>query len=81
MTVYARMIRPYSVKGGGSSVPMVPDYPHLRCWELAVEVEAETYRDPTANPSDVPPLFGCYRCVDCLVLTDTKALVAVAAPK
>lgn len=82
-TVYARMIRPNFVKGGEFSVPpMVPDFLHL-CyyWELAVEVEAATYRDPMANPSDVPPPFDCYRCVDSLVQEDTEALVAVAAPK
>lgn len=81
MTVYARMIHPYSVKGGGSSVQMVPDFLHLCYWKLAVEVEAETYLGPMANPSDVPPPFGCYRCVDYLLLAETKALVAVAAPK
>lgn len=81
MTVYATMIRPHSVKGGGSSVPMAPDFLRLCYWELAVEVEAVTYPGPMANPSDVPPRFDCYRCVDYLVLAETKALVAVAAPK
>lgn len=82
MTVYARMIRPYSVKGGEFSVLlMVPDFLHLCYWELAVEVEAETYLDPMANPSDGPLLSDCFRCVDSLVLEETKALVAVAAPK
>lgn len=81
MIVFAKMIRPYSVKGDGSSAPTVPDFLHLCCWELAVEVEAETYLGPMAIPSGVPPLFDCCRCVDYLVLAETKALVAVAAPK
>lgn len=79
MTVYARMVRPYSSEGGGSSVPMVPDFLHLCYWALAVEVEAETYLDPMASPSDVPQLFDYYRCVDYLVRAGRKAIVA--APK
>lgn len=76
MTVYVRMIRPYFVKDGEFSVTMFPDFLHLCYWDLAVEVVAETYMEPIANPSDAPPLFDCYRCVDSLVLGETKALVA-----
>lgn len=74
MTVYGRMIRPYSLKDGEFSVTMIPDFLRLCCWDLAVEVEAETC--PDVNPSDVPPLICCYRSVDFLVLVKTKALVA-----
>lgn len=76
MTVYARMIRPYSVKADESFVTMIRDFLHLCCWELAVEVEAEIYMDPIVYPSDVPLLFDYYRFVDCLVQVETKALVA-----